>query len=295
MKTTVHNALTVDVEDYFHVTNFASFVDRDSWDSYPSRVEENTSTLLSIFDRFGVRVTFFILGWVAERHPELVKRIHDRGHEVACHGYGHQLVYELGQEKFQQDIHRAKKILEDICESPVYGYRAPSYSIVNDSMWALDILIQEGFSYDSSIFPTHHPRYGIPNAPRQHHVIKRDSGVIEEFPPSTVPIAKWNFPIAGGGYFRLFPYFLTRWGASRLNGRQEDFIFYLHPWEIDPEQPRFREASSLSRFRHYVNLRTTQSKLERLLQDFEFAPLKDYLLEKERTSSLGSNGVSTKH
>ena len=294
MKETVQNALTVDVEDYFQVTNFASFIDSNSWDGYPSRVEKNTSDLLSTFDRYGVRVTFFILGWVAERHPELVKRIHREGHEVACHGYGHQLVYELGEERFQQDIHRAKKILEDICGSPVLGYRAPSYSIVNSSKWALDVLIQEGFSYDSSIFPTHHPRYGIPDAPRHHHEIKRKKGVIEEFPPSTVPIGKWNLPIAGGGYFRLFPYFFTKWGANRLNGRREDFIFYLHPWEIDPGQPRFREASSLSRFRHYVNLKTTQSKLERLLQDFQFAPLKDYLFHKENASSQISSGTSPK-
>ena len=161
----------------------------------------------------------------------------------------------------------------------------PSYSIVASSKWALDVLISEGFLYDSSIFPTHHPRYGIPNAPRHHHVIERKEGTIEEFPPSTIPIGKWNFPIAGGGYFRLFPYFLTRWGVRRLNRNGEDFIFYLHPWEIDPEQPRFKEASRLSRFRHYNNLDTTQTKLEQLIKDFEFIPLKDHLFQRKQVSS----------
>ena len=285
MKFKAKNALTIDVEDYFQVTNFASFVDSESWDNFPSRVEKNTSSLLSIFARYEVKATFFILGWVAERYPELIKRIHKEGHEVACHGYGHQLVYDLNEKQFQNDIHKAKQILEDICETPVLGYRAPSYSIVTRSKWALDILINEGFVYDSSIFPTHHPRYGIPNSPRHHHVIQCKKGKIEEFPPSTLPIGKWNFPIAGGGYFRLLPYFLTRWGVKRLNMKEEDFVFYLHPWEIDPGQPRFREASSLSRFRHYINLKSTQLKLERLLKDFDFAPLKDYLFPHEQRSS----------
>ena len=286
MKKKIENSLTIDVEDYFQVTNFASFVDPESWDTFPSRVNQNTSNLLLLFEQYKIRVTFFILGWVAERNLDLVKRIHNQGHEVACHGYGHQLVYELGEKKFRDDIRRAKHILEDACGEAVIGYRAPSYSIIDSSKWALDVLISEGFRYDSSIFPTHHPRYGIPDAPRHHHVIKREQGTIEEFPPSTIPVGKWNFPIAGGGYFRLFPYFLTRWGGRRLNSRGEDFVFYLHPWEIDPGQPRFKEASRLSRFRHYVNLGRTRTKLVRLMQDFQFAPLKDYLFNREQISAV---------
>ena len=281
MKKKIQNSLTIDVEDYFQVTNFATFIDPKSWDTFPSRVEQNTMNLLAIFKQYKVRVTFFILGWVAQRNRDLVKRIHADGHEVASHGYGHQLVYDLGEKKFREDIRRSKQVLEDVCGEQILGYRAPSYSIITRSKWALDVLIDEGFLYDSSIFPTHHPRYGIPNAPRHHHAIKRENGTIEEFPPSTIPIGKWNFPIAGGGYFRLFPYLLTRWGAQRLNRKGEDFVFYLHPWEVDPGQPHFKEASRLSRFRHYTNLATTKTKLERLIKDFKFAPLKDYLFHRK--------------
>ena len=277
MSRTVQNGLSIDVEDYFQVSNFASFIDPQQWDSFPSRVLQNTVSLLDQFREHGVKATFFILGWVAERFPELVKQIDEEGHEVASHGYGHQLIYEIGPQKFKEDICQSKSILEDITGKRVLGYRAPSYSVTSESLWALDILIEENFAYDSSIFPTRHPRYGIPDAPREHHVLKREHGTIEEFPPSTLPIGPLNLPIAGGGYFRLFPYFLTRWGAKRLNARGEDYVFYLHPWEIDPDQPRFKQASRLSRFRHYNNLKSTKTRLDRLLTDFKFAPLKTYL------------------
>lgn len=265
------NAMTVDVEDYFHVSAFSSVIDRGEWDKLECRVERNTRAMLELFHGHGVRATFFVLGWVAERYPGLVRDIAALGHEVACHGLTHELVYRQTPAQFHEETRRAKSVLEDCIQAPVLGYRAASYSIVKESYWALDILAGLGFQYDSSIFPIRHDRYGIPGAPRQPHRIPLDGGrSLAEFPLSTFRVGRYDVPVAGGGYFRLFPYSLTRYALGRINAREgTPFIFYLHPWEIDPGQPRIR-ASALSRFRHYNNLHRCRARLEALLGDFAF-------------------------
>ena len=263
--------MSVDVEDYFQVSAFDRAVSRSSWDLRESRVVGNTERLLALFEESGVRATFFVLGWVAERCPGLVRRIVDGRHELASHGYAHRLIYNQSPEEFREDVRRARHLLEDCSGVRVFGYRAPSYSMVERSLWALDVLIEEGFCYDASIFPIHHDRYGIPHAPRHAHLVVRADGAIVEAPPSTVRWAGVNLPIAGGGYFRLLPYGITRWGIARLNrveGRPA--IFYLHPWEIDPSQPRIA-ASRLSRVRHYRNLHKTEPRLRALLREFRFS------------------------
>ena len=266
----IQNALTVDVEDYFQVSAFAKSINHIDWDNHPLRVEKNTRRLLDLFDETQVKATFFVLGWVADRVPQLVKEIADRGHEVACHGYSHQLVYNQTQEVFREETIRSKKLLEDLSQQPVHGYRAASYSITKDSLWALDILAEAGFEYDSSIFPVRHDRYGIPDANERPHALKTPQGhSLVEFPLSTAKIFNHKLPVAGGGYFRLYPYALTKAGLSQINRRQQPFIFYLHPWEIDPDQPRV-EAGWFSRFRHYNNLDKCESRLHNLLSDFEF-------------------------
>lgn len=264
------NAMTVDVEDYFHVSVFDGVVPRARWDALESRVCRNTERLLEIFSEHNVEVTFFVLGWVAERFPSLVTRIASLGHEVASHGYSHRLVYDQTPRAFREDVRRAKAVLESTTGRPVLGYRAPSYSITPRSLWALDIVLEEGYRYDSSIFPIRHDRYGIPLSPRHPYPIHRRHGVLIEAPASTTAFSLVNVPIAGGGYFRILPYQWTRWGIDRVN-RQEGrpVIFYLHPWEIDPNQPRLR-AGCLSRFRHYRNLDKTEPRLRRLLADFRF-------------------------
>ena len=274
------NALTVDVEDYFHVAALAPGIPRDSWDARESRVVANTRRLLDVFGQFDARATFFVLGWVAEREPQLVREIAARGHEIACHGFSHSLVYEQTPETFRAETLRAKQLLEDITGSAVLGYRAASYSIVRDSLWALDILAEAGFAYDSSIFPVRHDRYGIPDAQRiPHRLVTPNGGSIVEWPLSTASLLGFRLPVAGGGYFRLFPYWLTRWGLASINRReQQPFIFYMHPWEIDPEQPRVR-ASWLSRFRHYNNLDQCEARLRRLLGDFRFGSAGDGLAQ----------------
>lgn len=265
------NALTIDVEDYYMVSGFADVVKFEDWHKYESRVERNTIKLLEILDEYKVKATFFILGWIAEKNPALVKDIHNSGHEVACHSYNHRLVYDLTPEEFREDIRRAKGILEDITGRPVIGFRAPSYSITGLTFWCLDVLHELGFRYDSSIFPIHHDRYGIPNYRRfPHCILGEGENALWEFPLSTLRWGKMNIPIAGGGYFRLFPYSFVRWGIRRINEKEQaPAIVYLHPWEIDPSQPRVN-GSWLSRFRHYVNLGKTESRLRRLLRDFQF-------------------------
>jgi polysaccharide deacetylase family protein (PEP-CTERM system associated) len=235
-----------------------------------SRVERNTDAILDLFDEFAVRSTFFVLGWVAERHPELVRRIAARGHEIASHGYAHRLVYEQIPAAFRDDVRRAKAILEEACGRRVVGYRAPSYSITQRSLWALDVLVEEGYEYDSSIYPIHHDRYGIPGAIRHPHCIDLQAGTIVEVPGSTTRAAAINLPIGGGGYFRLLPYWWTRWGIGRVNRLEgRPVVFYLHPWEIDPDQP-YLPAGALGRFRHYRNLHRTYDRLRQLLSDFRF-------------------------
>ena len=270
------NALTVDVEDYFHAS--ALDVSRDRWGAMEYRVEANTEKLLQLFSDVGVKATFFVLGWVGEKSGPLVRRIHDEGHEVACHGMTHELVYRQKEAVFRQETQASKKILEDLTGAPVDGYRAASWSITKQSRWALDTLCELGFRYDSSIFPIHHDRYGIPDAPRWPGKIGTPQGrSIPEFPPSTVEMLGQRIPVAGGGYFRLLPYGLVRSALASINRKSgRSFMFYLHPWEVDPDQPSIR-TSLLSRFRHYVNLDKTEGRLRRLIGEFRFATARTVL------------------
>jgi polysaccharide deacetylase family protein (PEP-CTERM system associated) len=272
------NAFTVDVEDYFHVAALAPAVTPESWASRESRVERNTEVLLGLLAEHGVRGTFFVLGWVAERSPTLVRRIAEAGHEVACHGYSHRLIYRQSQEEFRQETLRAKHGLEDILGQAVRGYRAASFSITRESLWALDVLIDAGFEYDTSIFPIRHDRYGIPGAsPRLGPITAPSGRTIVEFPMSAARFLGVQVPVSGGGYFRILPYGVTRAGLRQINRRAgRPFMFYLHPWEVDPGQPRIR-VGAWSRFRHYTNLSRCEARLRRLLRDFAFAPAIDVL------------------
>ncbi len=275
------NALTIDVEDYFHVSAFEKYISPNDWDNYPLRVVDNTLRILDLLDKFSVKATFFVLGWVAERCPLLIKEIRKREHEIACHGYGHSLIYRIGPNNFRKDIRRAKMLLEDICGTDIKGYRAPSYSITKESLWALDILIEEGFLYDSSIFPVTHDIYGISDANRFPHEISTPSGVIKEFPMSTLKLRVLNFehriPIAGGGYLRLFPLWFTRRAINHINTQErQPVVLYFHPWEIDPEQPRIN-AGFKSRFRHYINIDKTIDKVKNLLPLYNFVLMRKLL------------------
>ena len=264
------NALTVDVEDYFHVSAFANVVPQSDWPTLESRVCRNTGRLLEIFSRVDVRATFFVLGWIAERFPQLVRQIVAAGHEVASHSYDHGLVYDKTPEAFCADLRRAKDAIGDACGVAVHGYRAPSYSITRDSLWALDALVSEGYTFDSSIYAIRHDRYGIPDWPRHIHQIQSSGGPLWELPGSTVRRFGANLPVGGGGHFRLLPYWWTARGLRHLNVvEQRPAIFYLHPWEIDPDQHRIR-ASAMSRVRHYSNLDATEPRLIRLLSEFRF-------------------------
>lgn len=275
----IRNALTIDVEDYFQVAALAEAVDRKDWSSMEYRVEKNTDRLLELLAEKDLRATFFTLGWVAERSPELVRRIQKAGHEVASHGYSHQLVYNQTPDVFREETRKSKAILEEITGAPITGYRAASYSITAQSRWALDILCEEGFEWDSSIFPVHHDRYGMPGTPHEPYRLQTPNGAtLLEFPLSTCPIGRYRLPIAGGGYFRLYPYWLSRWGLSKINRAGQPFIFYLHPWEIDPGQPRLK-VSAFSRFRHYNNLDKCMKRLNKLTDDFRFGTVSDVLSE----------------
>jgi len=276
----IPNALTVDVEDYFHVSALAPSIHRDTWGTREPRVAANTHRLLELFGQAGVRATFFVLGWVAERHPQLVRDIAAARHEIACHGYSHRLVYDQSPEEFREETLRSKRLLEDSIGAAVHGYRAASYSITRRSLWALDILAEAGFAYDSSIFPVRHDRYGIPDAERKPHRMKTPGGAsIVEWPLAAAPVLGMRLPVAGGGYFRLLPYAVSRWGLASINRREgQPFIFYLHPWEIDPHQPRV-PARWLSRFRHYTNLHKCEARLRRLLGEFRFGPARDSLAQ----------------
>ena len=269
----VVNAMTIDVEDYFHVSVFDGVLPRHRWEHLESRVCANTDRLLEIFDEAGVHATFFVLGWVADRHPDLVRRIAALGHEVASHGYEHRLVYDQTPRAFREDLRRAKAVIEAAAGVSVLGFRAPSYSVTPRSLWALDVLIEEGYGYDASIFPIHHDRYGIPVSARHAYRIQRSGGSLVEAPGSTVRWGPLNLPIGGGGYFRLLPYWWTNWGIARLNrDERQPAIFYLHPWEIDPDQPRL-PVPLLGRIRHYRNLDKTEARLRALLRDFRFSSL----------------------
>jgi len=279
------NAMTVDVEDYFHVSVFDGVVPRTRWPELESRVCRNTDRVLAILDEAGVAATFFVLGWVAERHPALVRRIAAGGHEIASHGYAHRLVYDQTRAAFREDVTKAKALLEDTTGLPVYGYRAPSYSITPRSLWAFDVLLETGHRYDASIFPIHHDRYGIPVSARHAYRVTRDAGTLLELPASTCRVARMNLPVGGGGYFRLLPYAWTRFGIDWVNRvDRRPAIFYIHPWEIDPDQPRLA-CSRLSRIRHYRNLQLTEPRLRRLLRDFRFAPVRETLEEPIQTEA----------
>ncbi len=275
----VRHAMTVDVEDYFHVAALAGSIKPQDWGDMEFRAEQSTRTLLSLFARRGVRATFFVLGWVARRSPQLVREIQQAGHEVACHGMSHKLIYTQTPEEFHAETREAKALLEDIIGEPVLGYRAATYSITPKSLWALDSIAELGFQYDSSIFPIRHDLYGIPDAPQAPGRIRAPGGAeLVEFPISTVKLAGVRIPIAGGGYFRIFPYWLTRMGLGKLHRAGSPFVFYLHPWEVDPQQPRVKVGWK-SRFRHYTNLSRTQGRLDRLVQEFPFAPMRDVLAD----------------
>jgi len=271
------NALTVDVEDYFQVSAFADRVCRKDWDKYECRVEANTERLLSIFEEADVRGTFFILGWIAERYPKLVQRIAAAGHEIASHGYWHQLVYDLTPEEFAKDITDSRDAICNACGNEVTAYRAPSFSIVPRSRWALSILAEQSFTIDSSIFPiAGHDRYGDPDAPKNIHTIQTPHGEITEFPPTAGHLGRFPIPI-GGGYFRFFPLSLSRRAIEQVNKKTGPAMFYIHPWEVDPEQPRIKGASQRSRFRHYVGLKRTESRLRQMLSECQFGTLSDSL------------------
>lgn len=274
----VVNALTVDVEDYFQVSAFDEPGKREHWPDFESRVGRNTDRLLQVFADASVRATFFVLGWVAERHPDLIRRIAAAGHELASHGFAHRLVYDMTPESFRNDLRRAKDAIAAASGVEVRGYRAPSFSITSRSLWAVDVLIEEGYVFDSSIYPIYRDRYGLPGAPRFAHAIVRPTGRLVEVPPSTVRFAGVTLPVGGGGYFRLYPFGVTRRAIDRLNNRDHrPAVVYLHPWEIDPSQPRQR-GSVLNRFRHYVNIGQTEARLRRLVSQFAFGPMSSVIL-----------------
>ncbi len=279
MRSAIVNAMTVDVEDYFQVENFAHRVHRDQWDRYTPRVEANTHRLLDAFDVHGVRGTFFVLGWVAERFGGLVREIHGRGHEIACHSYFHRLVYDLTRSEFREDTRRCKRVLEDLVGERVRGYRAPSYSITARNLWALDVLAEEGFEYDSSIFPVHHDRYGIPEFSRWPVLGYRTPGGhrLHEFPLTTFQVGRLNMPAAGGGYLRILPTPWTHYGIRAANRQGQPAILYIHPWEIDDGQPRMPGLGPLRHLRCYYNLAGTYDRLVGVLRRYKWAPVRDVL------------------
>lgn len=284
-------AMSVDVEDYFHTEAMAKSVNRSLWDRMPARVVENTRKLLEIFSRHDVRATFFVLGWVAEKFPNLVQQIVREGHEVGCHSYWHRPIYTISPEEFREDTRRAKKVTEDSAGAPVKAYRAPSFSLTQGTEWAAKILVEEGFEYDSSVHPVRHDLYDNRHAPR--HPYRICDGALLEIPISTVRVAGANFPVAGGGYFRILPYAYVRWGLkSFVRSERQAGMFYIHPWEIDPEQPRL-EASWRSRFRQYTGLAKAEKSLERILRDFAFAPVRQVFAKELEPAQIKPPGVET--
>ena len=273
----MRHALTIDLEEYFQVHALSGTVSLKSWDSFPCFAEYNTKKILDALEEAGISATFFCLGWIAERNNGLIKAIHERGHEIACHGYMHQIISTQTPESFKDDVSRAKHVLEDCIGREVIGYRAPTYSITNKTLWALDILEELNFRYDSSIFPIHHDNYGIPDAPRFPHKIPGRS--LAEFPISTMKLGAVNFPISGGGYFRLLPYSFTRSALRLLEKSSTPFIFYIHPWELNSRTPRVEGISALSRFRTYVGISGTYAKFCKLIKDFEFTTAQGVLCE----------------
>jgi len=280
------NALTVDVEDYFQVSAFETTIDRRSWDTYDSRVVANTQRVLELLDACGVRGTFFVLGWVARRFPDLVRQIHVGGHEIGSHSFWHRLVYRQNRDEFREDLRESCRVLEDITGERVTTYRAPSFSITRRSRWALEVLVEEGIRCDSSIFPIYHDRYGMPSAEPKIHSIKTPSGSIWEFPPSVMRLGRLHVPVSGGGYFRLYPFAWTRFCLQRVNRTaRRPIMFYLHPWELDADQPRLACGSHFSRWRHYLNLGSMERKLQRLIREFRFGRMCDVMEEQGHAAS----------
>ena len=268
------NALTVDLEDYYHVSGFERYVSRDDWNSYPSRVAYNTQRVLDLLEEKGKQATFFVLGWVAEKYPKVVRQVADAGHEIACHSHWHRLVYSMSPDEFRKDTKRAKAAIEDASGVEAVGYRAPSYSITPTCPWALDVLVELGFRYDSSIFPVEHDRYGWPGQSRFARPIRQaGTTVLWEFPPSTYSFLHNAVPVAGGGYMRVLPYHCTKWAIEHINAEEgQAACVYFHPWEMDYQQPHIT-ASRGSRWRHLIGISRMEKKLRRLLDDFEFAPM----------------------
>lgn len=282
------NALTIDVEDYFQVSAFAPYIRREEWDTRECRVEANVGRILELLATRQTRATFFTLGWVAERYPALVRRIVEGGHELASHGYGHERASDLDPAQFRQDIERSKKLLEDLGGVEVRGYRAPSFSIGLNNLWAFDQLARAGYSYSSSIYPIKHDHYGMPDSPRFAYRV--GAGLLE-IPITTVRVGKRNMPSTGGGWFRLMPYALSRWMLQKVNREdREPAIFYFHPWEIDPAQPRVAGIDAKTRFRHYVNIGRNERKLQALLRDFRWGRMDEIFLRD--TAQPGPAGPS---
>jgi polysaccharide deacetylase family protein (PEP-CTERM system associated) len=274
----IRNALTIDVEDYFQVSAFAPYIARSDWDRRECRVEGNVDRILSMLDRHQTQATFFTLGWIAERYPQLIRRIADQGHEVASHGYGHQRATDLDEADFKADVERAKHLLEDVGGSAVTGYRAPSFSIGTANLWTFDCLARAGYRYSSSIYPIQHDHYGMPDAPRFAH---RVNDTLMEIPITTLRLFGRNLPASGGGYFRLLPYAVSRWMLQQVHAREgESAVFYFHPWEIDCNQPRIEGIDRKTRFRHYVNIDRMEQRLNCLLQDFHWGRMDRLFLDR---------------
>ena len=274
----IRNALTIDVEDYFQVSAFAPYIARSDWDQRECRVERNVDRILAMLDQQQTQATFFTLGWIAERYPQLIRRIADQGHEVASHGYGHQRATELNEADFQIDVDRAKQVLEDVCGVAVTGYRAPSFSIGTQNLWAFDCLARAGYLYSSSIYPIQHDHYGMPDAPRFAHQVNE---TLMEIPITTLRLFGRNLPASGGGYFRLLPYAVSRWMLRQVHAREgQSAIFYFHPWEIDSDQPRINGIDGKTRFRHYVNIDRMEQRLNCLLRDFSWGRMDHIFLNR---------------
>ncbi len=277
----ISNAMTIDVEDYFQVSAFENHIPRTAWDNMPCRVERNMERILNLLDEHQIKATFFTLGWIAERYPEMVRRMVDNGHELASHGWGHARVTDLTPTEFKNDIVRSKGLLEDISGQSIQGYRAPSFSINDHNLWALDCLAEAGYRYSSSIYPVRHDHYGMPDAPRFANFPRGEQGVLE-LPVTTVRLWGRNLPAGGGGYFRFWPYMVSKWFINRLNNAESRAaIFYFHPWEIDAEQPRQNGIKFKTRFRHYLNLSRMEGRLRTLIRDFKWNRMDKVFLSQE--------------
>ncbi len=277
--TVIRNAMTIDVEDYFQVSAFAPYIQRGDWDARECRIERNMAVILDLLDANETKATFFTLGWIAERYPQLVRDIVSRGHELASHGYGHQRASDLSREAFADDVGRAKKMLEDLGGVAVKGYRAPSFSIGSGNLWAFDVLQEAGYRYSSSVYPIAHDHYGMPDSPRFAYPVR--DGLLE-VPVTTLRMFNRNLPSSGGGYFRLLPYALSRWMIRQVNERdQQSAVFYFHPWEIDPDQPRIPGIDAKTKFRHYVNINRTEARIAQLLSDLSWGRMDQIFLGRD--------------